>query len=47
MRYAGHARHVVADGLALVLLATTTVGITVFAARTLRAVFRGELRALA
>ena len=47
LRYAGHARHVVADGLALVLLATTTICIAVFAAWTLRAVFKGELRTLA
>lgn len=47
LRYAGHARHVVADGLALVLLATTTVCIAVFAARTLHAVVKGELQTLA
>ena len=47
LRYAGHARHVVADGLALLLLATTTVCIALFAARTLRAVVKGELRTLA
>lgn len=47
LRYAGHARHVVADGLALVLLAMTTICIAVFAARTLRAVFKGELQTLA
>ncbi len=47
MRYAGHARHAVADGLALLLLATTTVCIAAFAALTLRAAFKGELRTLA
>jgi len=46
LRYAGHAHHVVADGLALLLLATTTVCIAAFAVRTLRAVFRGELQTL-
>ena len=47
LRYAGHAHHVVADGLALLLLATTTVCIAVFAARTLSAVVKGELQTLA
>jgi tellurite resistance protein len=47
LRYAGHARHVAADALALLLLAITTVCIAVFAAQTLRAVFKGEMQALA
>ncbi|USX13094.1 SLAC1 anion channel family protein [Oxalobacteraceae bacterium OTU3CAMAD1] len=47
LRYAGHARHAVADGLALLLLVITTVCIAIFAARTLRAVFKGELQTLA
>lgn len=47
LRYADYAQHVVADGLALLLLATTTVCIAAFAAHTLRAAFKGELHTLA
>lgn len=46
LRYAGHAAHPVADGLALLLLAITTACVAVFAAQTLRAVFKGELGTL-
>jgi len=47
IRYAGHARNIVADGIALLFLAIASIVIVVFLAQTLAGVAKGELKALA